>query len=109
MTIDEAIKVAEAATPGPWTVKTGPRHSPDACDLQISGDIFLLADINGPQYPHQEANAAFMAKFDPPTVLALLRFVQAWDGLAEAGWDQTRERSRRVHAARAAVDEALKD
>lgn len=48
-------------TPGPWRIRKGPRHSPDECDLTICGDIFLLADINGPNYPHCEPNARLIA------------------------------------------------
>lgn len=48
-------------TKGPWRVRENPRHNPDCCDLSICGDIFILADINGPQYSHQEANARLIA------------------------------------------------
>ena len=53
--------MAEGHTPGPWRVKYGPRHAPDECDITIAGDIFLLADINGPKYAHCEANARLIA------------------------------------------------
>lgn len=48
-------------TKGPWRIKQNPRHSQDECDLTICGDIFMLADINGPNYEHQEANARLIA------------------------------------------------
>lgn len=48
-------------TPGPWRIRENARHSPDECDLSICGDIWVLADINGPQYAHQEANARLIA------------------------------------------------
>lgn len=50
-----------AHTPGPWRIKEGPRHTIDSCDLTIAGDIFLLADINGPNYPHCHPNAHLIA------------------------------------------------
>lgn len=48
-------------TKGPWRIKTGPNNQPDECDLTIAGDIFLLADIKGPNYAHCEANANLIA------------------------------------------------
>lgn len=48
-------------TPGPWRIRENPCHSLDRCDLSICGDIFELAEINGPQYAHQEANANLIA------------------------------------------------
>ena len=48
-------------TPAPWRIRENARHSQDQCDLTICGDIFQLADINGPQYAHQIANANLMA------------------------------------------------
>ena len=48
-------------TPGPWRAKYGLRHSPDECDITIGGDIFFLADMNGPNYAHCEANAHLIA------------------------------------------------
>jgi hypothetical protein len=48
-------------TKGPWRVRENPQHDPEVCDLSICGDIFVLADITGPNYAHQEANARLMA------------------------------------------------
>ena len=44
-------------TPEPWRIRIGPRDDQETCDIQICGDIFVLADLNGPQYPHQHPNA----------------------------------------------------
>lgn len=71
--LDKLETVARAATPGKWRIRTNSRHSPDECDLSICDDIFILADINGPQYPHQEANAAHIAAFNPKTAIALIQ------------------------------------
>lgn len=48
-------------TRGPWQKNYGRRHSPDECDIEIVGDIFVLANINGPNYAHCEANARLIA------------------------------------------------
>lgn len=48
-------------TESPWVVREGPRHSPEECNLTICGDIFQLADINGPNYSHCEANARLIS------------------------------------------------
>lgn len=55
-------------TPRPWQIKFGENHAPDECDIKISGDIFILADIYGPNYPHCEANAHLIAA--PPEMHA---------------------------------------
>lgn len=58
-------------TPGPWRLKFGPQHSPEHCDITVAGDIFLLADINGPNYSHCEANARLIGA--APELLAALK------------------------------------
>ena len=60
-------------TPGPWRVRENARHSQEYCDLTICGDIWRLADINGPQYDHQEANARLIAA--APELLEALQFL----------------------------------
>lgn len=60
--IKELIADREAGTDGPWRVRAGHRHDPEECDLSICGDIFVLADINGPNYSHQEPNARRIAR-----------------------------------------------
>ena len=58
----EAVeRLLDGVTPGPWRVRVNKRDSHDECDLSICGDIFVLADLNGPQYPHQHPNARFIA------------------------------------------------
>lgn len=51
-----------AATPGPWRVRVNPGDNAEDCDLNICGDIFQLAHINGPQYAHQHANARLIVE-----------------------------------------------
>jgi hypothetical protein len=70
---------APGTTPGPWRVRVGPRHDPETCDLSICGDIFVLADFNGPQYAHQEPNAHLMAAA-PDLYAALKWFIDDIDG-----------------------------
>ncbi len=59
----ELKRVAEAATPGPWDY--------DAGDFSI----FALETFVPLEYT--EANAIFIATFDPPTVLSLLSRLSA--------------------------------
>ena len=58
-------------TPGPWRIRTNGRHGEGECDLTICGDIFCLADINGPLYRHCEPNAHLIAA--APELLAALK------------------------------------
>lgn len=67
-------------TPGPWRIRENSRHSQDECHLTICGDIFQLADINGPQYAHQIANANLIAA--APELLAALREYRSQFGQA---------------------------
>lgn len=48
-------------TRGPWRKNYGRSHSPDECDIEIVGDIFVLANISGPNYAHCESNAALIS------------------------------------------------
>ena len=48
-------------TKGPWRVREGAKNTPEDADYVICGDIWQLADINGPQYSHQNRNAALIA------------------------------------------------
>ena len=68
--------MAEAAnfTPGPWKVAREVVGE-DEYRSQIVGDIFILADLNGPNYPHQAANARLIAA--APDMLAALLSAQA--------------------------------
>lgn len=63
-------------TPGPWRLKRGQRHSPEECDITIAGDVFLLADISGPNYEHCEANARLIAA--APELLEALKEMVRW-------------------------------
>lgn len=80
-------KVAESATPGPWEAKqgavapgkkvVGPRESNDLG----RGPIVLMQPIFWDK--RSAANAAHIAAFDPPTVLALLDRVEAAEATIE--------------------------
>lgn len=60
--IEELKRDRKAGTDGPWRVRADHRHDPEECNLHICGDIFVLADINGPNYSHQEPNARRIAR-----------------------------------------------
>ena len=56
------VEDREAGTQGPWRVRVNKRDDQYTCDVSICGDIFVLADLNGPQYVHQHANARRIAR-----------------------------------------------
>ena len=85
-------------TKGPWRVNVGERHSPEECHLTIAGDIFLLADVNGPNYPHCEPNARLIA-----AAPALYDALEALVGLAEMSRGQLHQYSAALEVARAAL------
>lgn len=74
--LEELRRIAEAATPGPWT---SPWEQKDGLDPEeygfygASGDkIVGLLWCDGWHLECSEENARHIATFDPPTVLALL-------------------------------------
>jgi hypothetical protein len=70
MTLDKLRAIAEAATPGPWTKveRLMPRGG-TALHVVDREDIIVANAKPG--------NAAFIATFSPPTVLALMDVVEA--------------------------------
>ena len=60
--VAQMVADREAGTPGPWRMRVNKRDDQDTCDVSICGDIFVLADLNGPQYAHQRANARRIAR-----------------------------------------------
>ena len=60
--VAQMVADREAGTPGPWRMRVNKRDAQDTCDVSICGDIFVLADLNGPQYAHQHANARRIAR-----------------------------------------------
>ena len=69
--------VAEAATPGPWVPEKGGRGA------WIKGATGEWAALSCADTDDQaDANATFIATFDPPTVIALLARIEALEG----GW-----------------------
>ena len=73
--LKEWESLCERATKGPWRINFGDRHAPDECDIKIAGDIFILADMWGPNYEHCEPNAEFIAaaRTALPLLIAELR------------------------------------
>lgn len=70
--LDELRKVAEAATPGPWTRDgVGVLGAREDWDLG-KGPARIMAAQMPWRRERMEANAEHVATFDPPTVLALL-------------------------------------
>lgn len=91
--LTHARKVAEAATQGEWTVYPHPigggafaameelRYQVENTD-PIGANLYLLnADGKCPAItgcgPNSEANATFIATFDPPTILSLIAQLEA--------------------------------
>lgn len=60
--VAQMVADREAGTPGPWRMRVNKRDDQYTCDVSICGDIFVLADLNGPQYAHQRANARRIAR-----------------------------------------------
>ena len=71
LNLDALRKIAEAATRGPWW--TG-QHSLGARKIDVMAD-------GGWHMPKTEADAAHIAAFDPPTVLALIAKAREAEGL----------------------------
>ena len=96
--VDALRVVAEGATPGPWEVdrffwKIGStRGMPDEFWVSVEAAGSVIACMPE-EAPASEPNAAHIAEFDPPTVLALLDRLQAAEGAVErvralaATWD----------------------
>lgn len=65
--LDHLRRVAEAATPGPWEQE---RDGHIVCEATVRGDLVAEAS-------HWTTDAAHIAAFDPPTVLALIDRLEA--------------------------------
>ena len=85
MNTDELRTVAEAATPGPWES----RHLAAYEEARVFAAGAVMAMLDGRRLLNEKANAAFIAAFDPPTVLALLDALEAAEGRAEEAEQQT--------------------
>ena len=75
-------RIAEAATPGPWnlhTLRTDETHDIRG-SIDDEANIVIYAEC-------EDADAAHVATFDPPTVLALIARLEA----AEAKVERVRE------------------
>ena len=71
-------KIAEAATPGPWnlhTLRTDETHDIRG-SIDDEADIVIYAEC-------EDADAAHVATFDPPTVLALIDRLEAAEAKVE--------------------------
>lgn len=75
MTIDELRKVAETATPGPWVYVWYGHRDDGMWDTDTHDENIGAAS--------SEADAAHVAAFDPPTVLALLDRLAAAEEVAD--------------------------
>jgi len=97
MQIDELIKIANAATPGPWENMRGiyiySKHFPVADVMERDGALGTvrgwghLSTTLGYEEAEkiQNANAEHIATFDPQTVIALLEGLKAFRSAASLG------------------------
>lgn len=60
MDSDAIRKLLDEATPGPWRLYED-KCEEDEYRARIAGGIFILADLNGPNYAHQAPNARLIA------------------------------------------------
>src|SRR5690606_29917376 len=70
----ELRRIAEAATPGPWRLRTDPRYD-DVDRFVIASDerAHIVETTQGGSWTDEDlANARYIVTFDPPTVLDLL-------------------------------------
>lgn len=82
--LDELERIARAATPGPWKVTSCLDYWVEPAGTLLPDDqtgIALCGDIHWPNSDSMQdqwrANAAHIATFDPPTVLALIAAIRA--------------------------------
>lgn len=98
----ELRRIAQAATPGPWEASENAR----VIEGQFDGEQTQILQMGGVRWPNpdngkneryyeqREANAAHIAAFDPPTVLALLDTLAAARATA-AIWKQAAKMHRK--------------
>lgn len=71
--LSEMRRVAESATPGPWEqVDVQGQRSENGVGVRGCGDFDWVATLQVSNVAEWRENAAHIATFDPPTVLALL-------------------------------------
>lgn len=78
---EELLKLAEAATPGPWW--HGEQHHPDGHALAWIGKSFVDCDGGTKNYREQKDDAAFIAAANPATIKALVELVRLQHGALE--------------------------
>src|SRR5690606_13713838 len=74
--LTELRRIAEAATPGPWRIRTDPRYDdvpPDRFVITSADRDHIVETTQGGSFTDEDlANARYISTFDPPTVLSLL-------------------------------------
>ena len=80
LSLTELREIAKAATPGPWnlhTLRTDETHDIRG-SIDDEANIVIYAEC-------EDADAAHVATFDPPTVLALIARLEAAEAKVERG------------------------
>src|SRR5690606_19030762 len=71
--LTELRRIAEAATPGPWRIRTDPRYDdvpPDRFVIASAERAHIVETTQGGAWTDEDlANARYISTFDPPTVL----------------------------------------
>jgi len=79
--LTELRRIAEAATPGPWRLRTDPRYDdvpPDRFVIASDERAHIVETTQGGSWTDEDlANARYISTFDPPTVLSLLDEIES--------------------------------
>lgn len=97
--IEMLRKLAEAATPGPWSFGGCEQHP-----KEYNSSCWVVRAAGGSIVSHDRKNRAYEAAANPAVVLLLLDLVEASDKMREGSTTQTR---RNYDTKRAALAKAL--
>lgn len=97
-TLTEFKEIEAKATKGPWRLDVKSHPFDEHYEAKICGDIFVLVDFNGPNYPHKQPNAELMtiSRTALPALIAVAeamagalknsRFIMIAEGIDDTGF-----------------------